>query len=397
MWKGNVKKIIFLLLTFAVGFYKNVQALDRSRVSFRSTAYMICDDQNNAYPTYFIQYGFRDAFFLNVAKEYNTNWDDYHLISFEESPFPEEIQYLTPSNIYFSDSDYRRWAHRLLWEKLYPEMTFKYCIKNLESELNYQKYKEKIYDIYDGPEFIKKTVYQNPGELYEYTDEYLSFFEIDASEELQAFIENNSLKVVGDKGAHQLILKRREPTPAYTNNLYTDGTNYLLHYPSTRAKEYILNVVVGQKNLKLAISDERLKKLSDVCIKVNEEQYCSNEEGLINYQTFEESINIEMEGNLDYEDLAKEITINNQETIQITLKDRIIANEDQEVKIDETPLEKEEPIIDEPIIEKNEIVVVNPDDVEEEKQVIIEVKDTLVGSVVIIFLLGLGFALLKKI
>ncbi|MBQ6841027.1 MAG: hypothetical protein IJO63_02800 [Bacilli bacterium] len=362
-----MKKILFLIITFFVGF--KVQALEIKNVYYRKDTGNICDEENK-YPIYYMQYNLRHMYFLNLSTEYNLNFEDYYLISFEDSPYTEDIKYFAASDIYSGEKDYNRSIHRLLWERLYPDKKFNMCatyeVERIEKETYYDGVKEKIYSIYEGPTFIKETLYQEENTLYEYEYPYLKYFKIEDSDGLNAVIQNNKLLVSGEIGKYKLVLKRKVSQDGFTDILYTDGTNYLLWYPKVIDKNYEVDIVIGNKTLTLTTQDSDKKILPNICFDINNVNYCSDENGLITLDLLENDVSIKLTNFLEeYEMYEEKIELfqSREHIITLNIKKKDIFEEDKE-----------------------DIVIVNPIP-ESKEDIIIEVEDTFYISKILLYIL----------
>lgn len=376
-----MKKLLFVLIV--VFMIDNVDVFAISDVFYKNDYGSLCSGDEK-YPVYLMDYRSRPLFFLNYSETYNMNFEDYYEIPFEESPFPEQIKKMAASRLTYTNDYYNRSVHRIIWEFLYPEKSFNMCGPGTWKEDYYYELRDGMLDINDGPEFIKDIQYQETNKLYEYEDEYLNWFFIEDSNGLEALIENNILKVSGEAGEYNLVLKRKNNDKVTGDKLFTDGTNYLLWYPNVPEDEYIMKVVIGQKKYKINVQNELEESLSNICFTILKNEYCSNENGEIIVETYKEEYEINYDGN-DYENFYQKIDKNSSEELTIVLKNK----KEELIQDDETK---------EITINYNEIVVVHPDSKEE--QIVIEVKDTLEITKFmkkLLLFIGAIFAKFKKI
>ncbi|MBE6148710.1 MAG: hypothetical protein E7167_04425 [Firmicutes bacterium] len=376
-----MRKLIFLLIIFLVGFYEDVFALEG--VFYKNDYGNLCSE-NETYPVYIMQYQSRSMFFLNYSENYNLNFNEYYEVPFEESQFPVQIKKLASSRLTYTNDYYNRSVHRIIWEYLYPDMSFNMCSPANRKEKYYYELRDGINAINDGPEFIKEIKYQDVNQTYEYEDPYLSWFYIENADGLEASIQDNVLKVSGQAGEYKLKLKRVNDDTVEGDKLFTDGTNYLLWYPDVPDDDYIMTIIIGLRSDLLKIYDDKGEKALGVCFTIFEKEYCSNENGEIVVETFEDEYEVKLVNNDHYEDLSEKINVFNSNKLNITVKSKIKTS---------TPGESYDEIIE----EENDIVIVHPDS--NEKQVIIEVEDTFIVNNIIeklFLLLGIIYAKFKN-
>ena len=359
-----MKKIVFYLVVLSIPF--KVDALEMKNFYYRADSDRVCDEVNS-YPIYIMQYKGDTMYFLNPSVNYNLNFEDYEPVSFEDSSIPENIQYFSGSNIVFGGSTRTRAIHRILWERLYPDKKFHMCYGSAKEETYYQDLRKIIYEVYEGPEFAQKILCQDHGKEYEYEYEYLNYFEIKSSDGIDAIIENNILKIKGESGKYQIILKRKGAAENDRDLLFTDGTNYLLWFPAVNNQEYVLNVVIKSQEVTFVVKDDKGNVLNDTCFLINDENLCTNDNGQIYYNPQEEIIVTQLNNHLDIYENYNNIWIakNNNYYFEIIL---INKSEEEPKENIFTSIESNEPEI------KDDIVIIEPN---EKESVIIEVKDTM--------------------
>lgn len=378
MKKGNMKKLFWVVVTFLVGFSLDVYAID-------NTYYQI--DRGNlcsgdeTYPVYMMSHQMRSMFFLNYSQSYNLNFEDYYEIPFEDSPYDVKIGYLASTLISHTSEYYTRSIHRILWENLYPDKEFNLCGPGTWKEKYYYEIRDSIYKLNTGPDFIKEIVYQDEDKTYEYTSDYLDRFNIISSyENLSAKIENNILKVAGKNGKYDLVFKRNDFSQK-GSKLFTDGTNYLLWNPIVPNKEYVMHIVIGNSTKKHTVSNENGELLKEICFEILESKYCSDDNGIIQLDTYNEEYNIKLISHLD---MFEPYWAKLHENENVILKLKKIENFEEE-----NNQQKEDKVNDVFIVDNNTSF---------KEQVVIEVKDTFYLSKNLVYFLLFGglFVLFKK-
>ena len=96
-----------------------------------------------------------------------------------------------------------------------------------------------------------------------------------------------------------------------------------------------MNIIIDSANLNVLILDDNDKALTNKCILLNEKNYCTNENGMININgLFKGKYNILFEETEEYEKISQDIELNNDSMIKLKLihkNKEIKDNNDQNI------------------------------------------------------------------
>lgn len=334
-----MKKIFFILAFFVINI--NVNALTVTRGNLDRN---ICSNDGEIYPMYFANIQGRETYLLKPSKSKGVDTDKYYNIPFESTSFPNELRDYYFAFIYFekyfSNSQiYHALTQRLIWDYLYPEKEYKFCRddKTIYSfhEEEYQNVKEMMQSVIAGPDLFNKENVQISNLTKEYKFTYFSKYYIFDNDNLDAYIDNDTLYVKGKPGKYTIKFKKNEiKYPLYLfNNMMTDGENYLFSTHSQNDVTYEMNVKIIDNNVSVSLYDND-KILYDECIYYNDEKYCSNENGIINISNIKND-----EYNLIYKESDKymgKIITNKLSETNDTIKINLIRKHNNDLSKNET-------------------------------------------------------------
>lgn len=250
-----MKKILFIIVvSFLVGF--NVEAYESKNVYYRNDINSFCDEEGNVYRAYVLMYRARPMYFLNMSTDYNLTWSDYYEVSINDTKYPNEIKKYAASGIYSSNKYHNMAIQLLLWQKLYPDKNLKMCKDASFIRAYIKESQDIVKSILNGPTFEAEITQEiNETKEYEYT--YLNYFTLIDSDDLVIKIDGSKIQITGAKpGEYEVIFKRKQLTDTHDDMILTDGTNYLLVYPSVTDEEYKVRVVIKDNSINDEITGE---------------------------------------------------------------------------------------------------------------------------------------------
>lgn len=337
------KYLIFLAMLFTLS--KNVHAISVSSL-INTTHQNLCSSDGNMYELTYVWLEHRETFFLvpQTRDMLDTNVENYKKTTYEKSNYSKDIK-----DLYFAFMEirdklnvdervYHSLTQRLIWEYLYPEKEFYFCYPNTKEKYEiyedfYQKIKDKYFSVIKGPSFWNNTVNIEPGEIKEFQFDYLdNFYLYDNEDNLEVNIINDKLTVKGKEGKHKLVFRKKvlpiaEPLFEF---LVTNGSNTLFSTTNFNDKKYVMEINGDKTSASILVYDE--DKLVNKCININDEKYCSNENGMINLKLFEGTYNIFIKGDDIYEDFNENVNINDS-LIKLKLNKKVIQNEENNENI----------------------------------------------------------------
>lgn len=372
-----MKKILFAVLLFMTTM--QVFAMERNAVNYEQDFINICDSDGNVYPIYKLQYLTQPMYFLNLSNNYNLNFEDYHEISFSDSPYPKEIMEYSGTDLY-GDEYFNLGIYSLLWERLYPEKEFQLCQKNSESNQKIQSVKDMVNIVVNGPLSEEKIILAEK-EKYVYQNPYYGYFELLSAGGLDISDINSIISFSAPKGIYEIVYQRKQAGFDNGPSLYTDGENYLLVNTKITSKVFKYQVIVGYKQLNIKVVDKNQNVLPDMCFNIEDNNYCSDSNG--NITAYLDDDKYWISGcNEGYEDYEKEVEVNDDLNLEITLNKK---QEDIPTIEPEIPEDRNEATIEIPDVPLPEIT---------EEKVPIKLPDTFTISASIITLF-LGILLVK--
>jgi len=335
-----MKKFLFVVVGSLVF---NTQVFALNKVTFSKDQAPICDEDNNTYQTYIMYYSGSILYFLNLSDNYNTNFEDYYEIPFEESPYSKDLSKYVINEI-AGDEFLKRAIHILLWEELYPQKTFKSCRKVLVDDEGIDAMKKLYKEVNDFP-LLGKNIYLEKDEIYEYYYEGLSYYELVDSSGLEVTLDDNVIKIKGNPGKYSVKLKRKYSKNVKESKLYTDGTNYLISSSSAPDDQYSFEVVIGYKDIILEVKDET-NLVSGACFEINGEEYCSSQDGKIKLNLLENSLDVKLINLLEnYEEYNETLIFDKDNVKKIFItskKESIILNDEEQAEETLPPLKEPE-------------------------------------------------------
>lgn len=282
-----MKKIFFILAFFVINI--NVSAISVTRGELSRN---ICSNDGEIYRMYYVNIQDRETYFLKPSKITDIDIEKYHDTSFELSSFPDGLKDYYFAFILFQKKfkslyTYHALTQRLIWDYLYPEKEYKFCLDDkttyLFHENEYQRVKQQIQSTISGPDFFNQENVQVSGITSEYKFEYFSNYYIYDNDSLEAYIKDDTLFVKGKPGNYKIKFKKNPITyPIYLfDNMMTNEENYLFSSHSQNDVVYEMNIKVRDNNIKVTLYDND-ELLYNECVYYNNDKYCPNENGIIN-------------------------------------------------------------------------------------------------------------------
>lgn len=340
-----MKKIIIILITIFATITK-VYAIEKVSYSIGRIYKSLCINGNIKYKDVpYVKLDMKESFYLKPLDTLNTNLKTYEYDDLDNYKLPDDLK-----DYFFAFLDFKKidseyyliLTQRLIWEYLYPELDIKFC--NYQGKIidfhddEYNQIKKKVASIAKGPDFFNNDNYLIQDKEYTFEFEYLDNFDlISKPNDLNVKIENSKLIVSGKNGKYQLFFKKKPITEKLyiKQQIITDNNNSIFSFKNFNDKEYIMNIIIDSANLNVLILDDNDKALTNKCILLNEKNYCTNENGMININgLFKGKYNILFEETEEYEKISQDIELNNDSMIKLKLihkNKEIKDNNDQNI------------------------------------------------------------------
>lgn len=282
-----MKKIFFILAFFVIN--TNVNAIT---VTIGDLNKNLCSNDGKIYHIYYANIQDRETYLLKPSEKIGIDIKNYYNVSFENTSFPNDLKdyyfaFILFQNHFKSMYTYHALTQRLIWDYLYPDKEYKFCLDNKTiydfHEDEYQSVKKQIQSVILGPDFFNQENVQFKDITMEYKFDYLSSYYIYDNDSLDAYIDGNTLYVKGKPGNYKIKFKKnRISYPVYLfDTMLTDGDNYLFGSHSQNDVTYEMNIKIIEKNVNVILYDNN-EVLYNECIYYNDNKYCPNEKGIIN-------------------------------------------------------------------------------------------------------------------